>query len=192
MKDADAAADTRRNRKAKVKKFQGDHQQPILTLRRTNLQALAEIHGGRSKLSEMLGYRQPSFLSQMLGSGWNRVVTEKSARNYELALKLPVGYLDKLIISDSTKEPLAQENRAQTGTDSIAPTLQVTIADVLATSVALIVKVTCEINHIVETQNIDITGKQAMKLIRLTVEDAAEHGFQVRESYVKQLLEMIK
>lgn len=191
MTTADIATETPCNRKAEVEKYQREHQQPIYTVRRTNLLALAEIHGAKN-ISIQLGYRQPSFLSQMLGRSWIRVVSEKSAREYERALQLPVNYLDKPLLLDSAKGPLTQENYAQTATDSIAPTLQVTIADVRATSVALIEKVIREIEQIVETQNIDITGKQVMKLIRLTVEDAAEHDFQVRESYVKQLLEMIK
>lgn len=188
MNKSDSNVEIRRNRKAEVEKFQREHQQPIYTLRRVNLQALAELHGA-SNLSVMLGYRQASFLSQMLGAGWNRVVSEKSAREYELALNLPVGYLDKPLFPDSAKPPVAPVNSAPAATETIA---DAEAADVQALSLAIVEKTIRALNTILKTENTNVSTDQYGRLLRSAVVDAAEHGFAVRESHVKQMLELIK
>ena len=111
LTQAVTAAYVRRNCRAEVELYQSAHQQPIYTLRRTNMQALAEVHGA-SNLSVMSGYRQPSFLSQLLGNGWNRVISEKNARDYEAALALPEGTLDRPLFGTAVESPPAATPQA--------------------------------------------------------------------------------
>lgn len=63
--------------------------------RRKNLRAIIEKQGGVSKLARLMGYSNPSFLSQMAGPKPTREITEKSARKLETAMGLPPGALDR-------------------------------------------------------------------------------------------------
>ena len=175
--EAVAAADVRSNRRAQVEQYQAAHQQPIYTLRRTNLQALAEVHGA-SNLSVMLGYRQPSFMSQILGNGWNRVISEKNARDYEAALHLPEGTLDKPLFGSSASLPdLTAKSSAE---------------DLRTASVTLVADTIQSLNSILKAEGLDISTLQFGKLLSIAVVDAADHAGKVRESHVKQMLELLK
>lgn len=67
----------------------------ILAWRRENLRQLTAQRGGPTALAAKLGYRGPSFISQMTGPRANRVVTEAIARWIEQQLRLPAGSLDQ-------------------------------------------------------------------------------------------------
>lgn len=70
--------------------------QTISEIRRANIRALINERGGLTKLSRLLGYKNPSFLSQMISlDNPTREVTEKTARGIEEAMVLPTGYLDR-------------------------------------------------------------------------------------------------
>lgn len=62
-------------------------------IRRKNLRKLMDEHGA-TVLAKRLGYRSPTFLSQLAGPNPTRQVTEKTARRFEADLGLPTGYLD--------------------------------------------------------------------------------------------------
>lgn len=59
--------------------------------RRDTLRLIVEKRGGVSKVSKMLGYTNPSFMSQMIGPNPTREITEKTARKFEEKLGLEHG-----------------------------------------------------------------------------------------------------
>lgn len=69
--------------------------QTIYDLRRNNLRLLIEDCHGSKNLAVRLGLSNPSFLSHLAGPNPQRVVTEKTARRFELALNLEDGWMDK-------------------------------------------------------------------------------------------------
>lgn len=191
LTEAVTAAVTRRNRRAEVELYQAAHQQPIYTLRRTNMQALAEVHGA-SNLSVMLGYRHPSFLSQLLGNGWNRVISEKNARDYEKSLSLPEGTLDKPLFGTVAALPVATASNPAATAQVSAPVVPAGADDVGSASLALLAAAIEALNRNVKDQEADINTLQFGKLLSVIVLDAADHGGKVRESHVRQMLELIK
>lgn len=62
--------------------------------RRDTLRLIVEKRGGVSKVSKMLGYTNPSFMSHMIGPNPTREITEKTARKFEDKLGLSHGTLD--------------------------------------------------------------------------------------------------
>lgn len=75
----------------------------ITEIRRERLRQLIERQGA-TKLSTTLGYKQPTFLSQMTGPNPTRDITEKSARKFEQKLGLKEGYLDTPLDQDVDKK----------------------------------------------------------------------------------------
>lgn len=67
----------------------------VQDVRRSNLRALIGDRGGLTDLSNRLGYKNPSFLSQMAGPNPTREITEKTARKIEQSLRLAPGTLDQ-------------------------------------------------------------------------------------------------
>lgn len=65
-------------------------------VRRQQLQKLIAQQGSSRKLSQLLGYSNASFLTQMAGPSPTRDVTEKTARKIEQTLGLPEKWLDSL------------------------------------------------------------------------------------------------
>ena len=150
--------------------------------RRTNLRALAEIHGS-AKLSVLLGYRQPSFLSQMIGPNPTREVTEKSARDYEVKMGLPDGYLDRPLFPATQQVAPADVVPVPPpgGGDSDVQRAITLAADTIALAGVLI-----------QRENVTLTPAQFAKLIAIEILDAAERDYKPREAHLKQLLEFIK
>lgn len=66
----------------------------IQEIRKINLRALITKHGN-GEVAKLAGYPSPSFLSQMVGEKSKKVITEKSARRIEAALRLPDYWLDQ-------------------------------------------------------------------------------------------------
>ena len=143
----------------------------ISNTRRENMRALAEIHGS-ANLARMLGYRQPSFVSQMIGPNPTRTVSERNAREYERALKLPHSYLDA---------PLFRPRAAPSA--SVVPPSQD-----LATQIADIIRA---VSKAVQATGANISVDQFAKLLVVEVSDAADNCFKVREQQIKQMLELI-
>ncbi len=66
----------------------------IYAVRRDNLRAYIRDHGGATSVAKALGHTNASTLSQLFGSNATRLMGEKSARDYERKLALPVGWFD--------------------------------------------------------------------------------------------------
>lgn len=88
----ETSQEKRGRREAQVLRYQAGHPEEIYKTRRDNLLRYVDAHG-TTGVASMLGYRQPSFISQMTSENWNRVVTERSARNFETKLGLKPGAL---------------------------------------------------------------------------------------------------
>lgn len=73
-------------------------------LRRSNLRKLMDEHGVGT-LAHRLGYKGPSFLSQMAGPHPSREVTEHTAREVERLLGLPIGWMDQEHTGPSPTHP---------------------------------------------------------------------------------------
>ena len=89
----------------------------VNALRRENLRALVGERGGLTDLSNKLGYRNPSFLSQMIGPNPSREITEKTARKIEQTLRLEAGALDRPVAY--AKAPAGAEGTAQMVADAL-------------------------------------------------------------------------
>lgn len=153
--------------------------------RRTNLRALAEIHGS-AKLSVLLGYRQPSFLSQMIGPNPTREVTEKSARDYEVKMGLPDGYLDRPLFPATQQVAPADAVSVPPGCGDGGGDSDVQRAITLAADTIALAGV------LIQRENVTLTPAQFAKLIAIEILDAAERDYKPREAHLKQLLEFIK
>ena len=64
----------------------------IYSIRQENLRALVEDHGAAS-VSKAAGYASTSYLSQMTSATSGKVISEKTAKRIEAALRLPDGWL---------------------------------------------------------------------------------------------------
>lgn len=67
---------------------------PVYDQRRDNLRSLLKTWGGPTSLAKKLGHTNGSYLAQLAGPHPSREVSEKVAREMELTLGLPVGWLD--------------------------------------------------------------------------------------------------
>lgn len=157
----------------------------VFEIRKVNLQALAEIHGA-ANLSAKLGYRQPSFLSQMIGPNPTRQLSEKNARQYEEVMGLPAGYLDRPLFPHTETQAAAEVDQGVVVTVEAMPDLVPEAA-----SIALLKDTIQTVARLIKAENVEITVDQFAKLLVIELADAAKSGI-VRESHVKQMLEMLK
>lgn len=141
----------------------------IADIRRANLRALIEQHGGVSRLSEKLGYRSPSFLVQQAGPNPSREVTEKSARRFEQVLGLEPGTLD----------------RNPTGTSAATASVAIdsgVISDVIRLVGTLMAR----------EQVLVPAPERFADLLALAVTDTLEHGGVPRESHIRSVVRLLK
>lgn len=136
-----------------------------------NLREIVRQRGGVSQLSRDMGYSNPSFLSQMLGPNPTRLVTEKTARKFEKLLGIPLGALDR--------EP---------GEAAQAP---VDASEQHSTSemVAHVIRV---VGRACDEESAQPNTEKFANAVALAYLDAAEHGGQIREDHVKQLVRLLK
>ncbi|ANA34307.1 hypothetical protein [Ralstonia mannitolilytica] len=108
---------------------------PQQLIRRANLKRLYAIHGGPTRLAELLGLANGSYLSQM-ASG-TRPIRDRWARKIEDTLRLPRGWMD----TDHSDAPLFAPPTASPNTPTAAATAaateDLTTHTVLAVSAAL-------------------------------------------------------
>lgn len=141
----------------------------IAELRRENLRALIEEHGGVSRLAEKLGYASPSFLVQQAGPNPTREVTEKSVRKFEKALGLPEGYLDRPPEPETPAPPASSLNPEAIG-------------DVIRL-----------VGSLMQRESIPVPSAQRFTdVIALAVVDAMEHGGVPRENHIRQVVRLLK
>lgn len=146
------------------------------TIRRDNLRTLCDIHGGGAALARKLGYRTPSFMSQMAGPNPSREVTEKSAREIERTLELPLGTMDI-----ENWDPTLREQPAPAAS---APTV--------AGSTAVISDVLRLIGQVSEAEQVPVPPLKLPDMVAMTFADAMERGGVPREAFVKQLVHLLK
>lgn len=140
----------------------------LTEIRRENMRALIDKHGA-GKLAKKLGYKQPSFLSQMCGPNPTREITEKSARNYEEALKLPEGYLDVL------HGPEVEQQPAKPAAD---PNM---VAEVIRL-----------VGSICANEAVNLPPVKFADVVALAYLDAVEHDQKPREDHIKQVVRLLK
>lgn len=71
------------------------HLDRLAQTRRSNLLRVAERYKTQRELAKVLGFSQPSYLSQLIGPRPSRPITERSARLFEARLGLALGSLDR-------------------------------------------------------------------------------------------------
>jgi hypothetical protein len=140
----------------------------ISEIRRENLRLQIERHGA-TKLASMLGYRQPSFLTQMAGPNPSRDITEKTARRFEQDLNLELGALDL---------PL--------GSDMSGPQ-----AATLAQSAEMVTDVVRLVGAICEAEGVELSMMKFADVVALAYVDTAEHGA-ARPDRIKQIVRLLK
>lgn len=62
--------------------------------RRANLRNLVAQWGGPTSMAKKLGHSNGSYLAQLIGPNPSREISEKVAREVEVKLNLPAGWLD--------------------------------------------------------------------------------------------------
>lgn len=67
----------------------------IYDVRRTNLRRLMQQWGGPTALAAHLGHSNGSYLAQLAGPNPKREVGERTARQIEIKLGLPHGFMDE-------------------------------------------------------------------------------------------------
>lgn len=137
-------------------------------IRRERLRSLIE-QSSVSKLSSQLGYRQPSFLSQMAGPNPTREITEKTARSFEKKLGLPNGALDLPL--DSAAPASAAPARSDT---------------------ALVADVIRMVGSIAAGEQVDLPPLKFADVVALAYVDTMEHGATPRPEHIKQIVRLLK
>lgn len=69
--------------------------QSVYAIRRDNLRTLVKEWGGPTSMAKKLGHTNGSYLAQLIGPHPSREISEKVAREIEVKLALPVGWLDQ-------------------------------------------------------------------------------------------------
>ena len=145
----------------------------VSDIRRANIRQLIQERGGLTSLSNALGYKNPSFLSQMTGPRPSRDVTEKTARRIEQVLGLGAGSLDR---QKSAYAPIqAQPDPSPEHEAAVAM-----VADVIR-----VVGLACA------DEGLQLGPAKFAEIVALAFGDAAERG-QPRADRVKQLVRLLK
>jgi len=144
----------------------------LADIRRDNLRELMRVHSA-SGLSEMLGYRQPTFLSQMAGPNPTRVVTEKTARNYEKKLGLEAGALD-IPMGDADPAPTAAAAESKAASGEL-------VADVIRL-----------VGTICADEKVNLPTMKFADVVALAFIDTMEHEQTPRPDHIKQLVRLLK
>lgn len=146
----------------------------IDAIRRQNVRALVELHSA-TKLATMLGYKQSSFLSQMIGPNPSRPITEKTARSFEQRLLLPDGSLD-----------IPQE--AVTAAEVLEVSIDQSSAENYLT---LALNATRAVGQVCEDEAVTMSTSKFADVLALVLNDSFEHGV-VRDTYTKQVVCLLK
>lgn len=145
----------------------------VADIRRANVRALIGERGGLSALSLKLGYKNPSFLSQMTGPDPTREITEKTARKIESALGLGVGSLDA-----PGGQPRPVQAPAQGG--AVDEGLVKFVADTIRT-----------IGTACEAEGVAPAPSKFSEIVALVLSDTMERGA-ARPERVQQLVRLLK
>ena len=140
----------------------------LSAIRRDNLRLLKERHGGQ-KLAQMLGLVQSSFISQMAGPNPSRDVTEKTVRTLEKELNLEAGTLDRPLGSPSEEKPVSAEE-----------------------NIAMVSAAIRAIGNICVAESVELPTNKLTDIIALSITDAMEHGGNLREEHIRQVVRLLK
>ena len=146
---------------------------PQQARRRANLKRLYAIHGGPTRLAELLGLANGSYLSQM-ASG-TRPIRDRWARKIEETLRLPRGWMD----TDHGDAPLFAPPAASQNIpspSSTAATEDLTTNTVLAVSAAL--------------GEIRVSPATLATLVSLVLEHSRMVG-RVDDTYLRKLISLV-
>lgn len=158
-------------------------------VRRSNIRALVEERGGLTKLSKLLGYKNPSFLSQMTSQEYTREVTERTARSIEQALGLPDGHLDRpMPLFESPAVPAAQAEAARTAALEAPAARRPTAAEEtvrIVTDTIMLLGKQCEADHVAPGP------EKFAAMVAMVYMDGLSHG-RPRPEHVKQLVGLLK
>ena len=145
----------------------------VVDIRRANLRALIGERGGLTDLSNRLGYRNPSFLSQMAGPNPTREVTEKTARKIEQTLGLGVGSLDR---------PIGQQRPASQAAE--APQ-----HDDLVLAVAEVIR---QVGRACEDEGVTLAPAKFAEVAALVLEGSPTPADRPRPEHVRRLVSLLK
>jgi len=152
--------------------------------RRVNIRALVDERGGITKLSRLLGYKNPSFLSQMLSNGGaTREVTERTARRIEEALGLPAGHLDR--------EPEAPLRAPVPDQQSAVPVRSAQSAPTTSDeTVRLVADVIRAVGAACDESGVNLAPGKFAEVVALVYGDSVERG--LRPDHVKQVVRLLR
>lgn len=150
----------------------------VIEFRRENFRALAAVHT-TTGLAASLGYRQPSFISQMIGPNPTRDITEKSARGFEKKLGLEDGFLDRPPLNNGSSIPMEKTVKAFSSAQIQK------INDMLVEVIQLV-------GSSLQSEEITLPPSRFADLLTLAVGDAMEHNCAPRESQIKQMVKLLK
>lgn len=155
--------------------------------RRKNLRAIIEKQGGVSKLARLMGYSNPSFLSQMAGPKPTREITEKSARKLETAMGLPPGALDR----DETVYPGGEAGGAQLEAGAAPAPAAPRPALPVNGSAALVAEVVRLVGGACEAERVTPSMSKFADVVALVYQDAMG-GAKPTEDKVRLLARLLK
>jgi hypothetical protein len=140
----------------------------ISEIRRGNLRILKDRHSGL-KLAQSLGLAQSSFISQMAGPRPTREVTEKTARTLEKELGLEPGAMDRPLGRTLEEKPVSAEQ-----------------------NIAMVSTVIRAVGNICTAESVDLPTNKLTDIIALAIVDAMEHGGNLREEHIRQVVRLLK
>lgn len=134
----------------------------VMEIRRANLRMLIAQWGGPSSLAKKLKLSGPSYLSQLISD--NRPFTEKTARKFEAALDLSLGWLDQERMANGKPAP---------------------VDDHLMTQAVLLM------GTALEETGVSLPPVKFSNLVVMVYEEAVRTG-SLNEDYVKRLIRLLR
>jgi hypothetical protein len=145
----------------------------VSDIRRANIRQLIAERGGLTSLSNSMGYKNPSFLSQMTGPRPSREITEKTARRIEEKLSLAPGTLDR---QKSAYAPIQ-------ATPAASPEHEA--------AVAMVADVIRFVGKVCADEGLNLGPAKFAEIVAIAFGDAAERG-EPRREHVTQLVRLLK
>lgn len=135
--------------------------------RRANGRRVIESYGA-ANLARALGHKSGSTLSQVFGPKPTRTPTENLMRNIERVLQLPTLALDAEV------PKLAPAPAAPQGTTE---------------TVATVIKL---VGSVLESEAMSLPPSRFADVVLLAFKDTVEHGGQVREQHIRDVVRLLK
>ena len=171
--------------------------------RRSNLRRLAATYGW-TELAKRLGYRQPSFLVQMAGPNPTREVTEKSARRFEKELELPEGSLDVVSTDVSPADQIRAVDALVNNIPTLAPVVAPVVLPQLATNMPTLAPMSDDeassfvqdtiraVSLTIGQQGVKLDKMKHLQIVNMAIGDAIDNGGRVNDSYIVNMVKLLK